>query len=216
MEAAFEQDRCQERIDRFRFTVLFAIPLYDAFLLTDYLCKGQSFGICLAVRLGIVTPLALVCVALVNHVGQRSRDVLFAVTPLPSMACVLFLCSGRADMIALGQLSLVLFLLYSIYAMCMNFRYACCFVFATVLGDSAFLINYKALDFAQTTTFISLLCTTALLSLYVCYSMERQVRISYRLRRQLRSQNTELTRISTASFAHSGKNAGMMDNRSRP
>jgi diguanylate cyclase (GGDEF)-like protein len=197
VEEAFEQEHRQERIDHFRFSILYAIPLYDAFLLTDYLCLRQSFGLCLAVRLCMVTPLALVCLVVVDRVGRRSREVLFAATPLPSIASILVLYNGRVDLIALGQIALILIMLYSIYAMWMDFRYACYAVLATALGDSAFLMSSRALDFAQTATFISLLWTAAILSLHTCYSMERQMRISYQLRLQLRTQNTELTRIST-------------------
>lgn len=197
VEDAFKQDHSQGRINHFGFSILYSVPFYNAFLLLDYLCLRQSFGLCLAVRLGIVTPLALVCLALVRHVGHRSREVLFAVTPLPSIVSILVLYNGRVDLIALGQIALILIMLYSIYAMLMDFRYACGVVLATALGDSAFLINSRALDFAQTATFISLLWTAALLSLQACYSMEHQVRISYQLSLQLRNQNTELTRIST-------------------
>lgn len=174
----------------------YTIPLYNAFLLLDYLCLRQSFGLCLVVRLCVVTPLALVCLAVVDRVGRRSREFLFAATPLPSIASMLVLYNGRIDLIALGQIALILMMLYSIYAMRMDFRYACYAILATALGDSAFLMNSRALDFAQTATFISLLWTAAVLSLQACYSMEHQIWISYQLRLQLRTQNTELTRIS--------------------
>jgi diguanylate cyclase (GGDEF)-like protein len=196
VEEAFKQERRQDSIDHFRFSILGAIPLYNAFLLLDYLCLRQSFGLCLAVRLGIVTPLALFCFAVIHRVGRRSREVLFAITPLPSIASILVLYNARVDLIAIGQIALILMMLYSIYAMWMDFRYACGAVLATALGDSVFLMNSRALDFAQTATFISLLWTAVVLSLQACYSMERQIRISYQFQMQLQTQNTELARIS--------------------
>ena len=196
-EDAFDQEYRQERINHFRSSTLYAIPLYDAFLLLDYICLRQSFGLCLVVRLGVITSLALVCRAVIHRVGRRTRETLFAATPLPGMAGILVLYNARLDLIALGQIALILIMLYSIYAMWPNFRYTCYAVLAMALGDSAFLMNNKALDSAQATAFISLLWTATILTLMAIYSMERQIRISYQLRLKIHANNAELARIST-------------------
>jgi diguanylate cyclase (GGDEF)-like protein len=196
LDEAFGLEYRQERIDHFRLSMLYAFPLYNAFLLSDYLCLRQSFGLCVLVRLGIVTPLALLCFAVIHRVSRRAREILFAVTPLPGMAGMLVLYRGRVDLIAIGQIALIVILLYSTYSMWPDFRYACGVVLAVALGDSVFLLNSSALNSAQTVTFISLLWTAAFLSLQANYSMESQTRISRQLRRQLSAQNTELLRIS--------------------
>ena len=196
VEEAYQQESRQERIDHFRSSMLIAIPLYAAFLLVDYLCLPQSLGLCLAVRLGIVTSLSLVCFAAVSRVGHRCREALIAFTPLPGMTGILVLYNGRMDLIALGQVALIVIMLYSIYALWADFKYVCAMVLAVVIGDSVFLMNSSALDFAQTASFASLLWTAGLLSLHASYSMERQIRLSYQLRLQLSAQNTELVRIS--------------------
>jgi diguanylate cyclase (GGDEF)-like protein len=196
IDEAFGQEYRQERIDHFRISMLYAFPIYNAFLLPDYLCLRQSFGLCLVVRLGIVTPLAMVCFAIIHRVSRRAREVLYAVTPLPAMAGILVLYNGRLDLIALGQIALIIIMLYSTYSVWPDFRYACVMILAVALGDSVFLLNSSALNFAQTATLISLLWAAAVLSLQANYSMERQVRISHRLRLQLNAQNTELLRIS--------------------
>jgi len=196
VEEAFQQESRQERIDHFRGSMLFAIPIYNVFLLLDYFCLPHSFGLCLAVRLGIVTPLALVCFAAISRVGHRSREVLFAATPLPGMVSILVLYNARRDLIAIAQIALILIMLYSICALWADFKYVCAMVLAVVIGDSVFLMNSSALDFAQTASFASLLWTAGLLSLHTSYSMERQIRISYQLRLQLNAQNTELLSIS--------------------
>jgi diguanylate cyclase (GGDEF)-like protein len=214
-EEAFQQEHSQERIDHFRFSILYSIPLYDAFLLLDYLCLRQSFGLCLLVRLGIVTPLALVSLAVIPRVGRRFREVLFAVTPLPSIASILVLYNARLDLIDLGQIALILIMLYSIYAMWPDFRYACCVLLIAALGDSLFLLNIRTLDFAHSAPFIGLLWTAAFLSLQASYSMERQIRISYQLRTQLRTQNTELSRISTTDSLTGISNRRRLDSELR-
>ena len=119
-EDAFEMEFGQERIGHFRSSPLYAIPLYDAFLLLDYLCLRQSFGLCLVVRLGMVTPIALVCRAMIHRVGRQTREVLFAATPLPGMAGILVLYNARLDLIAFGQIALILIMLYSVYAIWPN------------------------------------------------------------------------------------------------
>jgi diguanylate cyclase (GGDEF)-like protein len=196
-EDAFEQESRQERIDHFRSSMLYAIPIYDAFLLLDYLCLPQSFGLCLLVRLGFVTPLALVCRAVIHRVGRRTREFLFAITPLPGIVGILVLYNAHLDIIAFGQIALIVIMLYSIYSMWPDFRYTCFAVFLIVLGDSAFLASHRELDSIQTTAFISLVWTAAILTLLAIYSTERQIRLNYLLRLQLHAQNTELTRIST-------------------
>lgn len=195
-DKAFGQEYRQERIDHFRISLLYAFPLYNAFLLPDYLCLPQSFGLCLVVRLGIVTPLAMICFVIIHLVSRRAREVLFAVTPLPGMASILVLYNGRMDLIAIGQIALIVIMLYSTYSVWPDFRYACGMILAVALGDSVFLLNSSALNFAQTVTLIGLLWTAAVLSLQTSYSMERQVRIGHLLRLQLNTQNTELVRIS--------------------
>jgi diguanylate cyclase (GGDEF)-like protein len=195
-EEAFQQERREERIDHIRFLMLYAIPLYDVFLFLDRLCIPDRFGFSLIVRLGIVTPLALLCIALVSRLGGWSLEALLAATPLPGMIGILFIYNGSANLISIGQISLILIMLYSIYAILPDFRYACCTLFAVALGDSVFLANSRALDSVQTVTLICLIWTAAILSLMACYSMERQIRISYEFQMQLRSQNTELARIS--------------------
>jgi diguanylate cyclase (GGDEF)-like protein len=214
-EDAFEQEYRQERIDHFRSSTLYAIPIYDAFLLLDYLCLRQSFDLCLAVRLGMVTPIALVCRAVIHRVGHRTREVLFAVTPLPGMAGILILYNARLDLIALGQIALILIMLYSIYAMWPNFRYTCYAVLAMTLGDCAFLMNNRALDSAQAMAFISLLWTAATLTVLAIHSMELQIRISYQLRLQLNANNKELVRISNIDSLTGIPNRRYLDNELR-
>jgi diguanylate cyclase (GGDEF)-like protein len=115
---------------------------------------------------------------------------------LPCVASILVLYNGRVDLIALGQIALILITLCCVYAMWSSFRYSYYAVLAMALGDSVFLINSRGLDFAHTVSFISLLWTAVFLTLLACYSMERQIRISYQFQMQLRTQNTELARIS--------------------
>jgi diguanylate cyclase (GGDEF)-like protein len=196
VEEAFQQERREERIDHVRILMLYAIPFYDVFLFLDRLCIPDRFGLSLIVRLGIVTPLTLVCIALVTRLSGWSLEALLAATPLPGLIGILFIYNGTANLISIGQISLILIMLYSIYAIRPDFRYACCAFFAMALGDSVFLANSRALDSVQTVTLICLIWTAAVLSLQASYSMEGQIRISYQFQMQLRSQNTELARIS--------------------
>jgi diguanylate cyclase (GGDEF)-like protein len=215
VEEEFEQEHREERIGHFRISILYAFPLYNAFLLLDYICLRQSFGLSLVARLGIVTPLALLCFALIHRVGRRAREFLFAATPLPGMVSILVLYHGRMDLIAIGQIALILMMLYSMYAMWPDFWYACGFILVVVLGDTVFLMNSRALDYAQTLALISLIWTTAFLSLQASHSMERQMRISYQFRLQLSARNTELLRISNIDSLTGIPNRRYLDNELR-
>jgi len=214
-EEAFEQERSQDRIAHFRHSVVGAIFLFNSFLLLDYFCIPWRFGLCVAVRLGIATPLALLCYAAVSRVGRRIREMIFAFTPLPSMGCVLILYDRPLGYAAASQMALILMMMYSINAMRPGFAYTCFSTFALGVGDSVFLATNPALDKPLAITFASLIWTAALLALASSYWQESQERRSYLLRIQVQAQNTDLMRISTMDALTGIANRRYLDNRLR-
>lgn len=195
VEDAFEQSRQSWRVAHYRSSMILAIFLYNAFLLTDYACLRQSFRLCLTVRLGIVTPLALLFFFAAPRLGSGLRDALFALSPIPACVGVLYLWRGSTDWIAAGQAGLFIMMMYSSHAMRPGFRFAGFAIPLLALGDSVYLATSPALNLSRVFLLVSLVWTAAGLSLVVCFGMEQKERSHFLLCRQIEAQNAELVSV---------------------
>jgi diguanylate cyclase (GGDEF)-like protein len=195
LEDAFEQSRRSLRLAHYRSSMILAIFLFNAFLLTDYACLPRIFRLCLTVRLGIVTPLALLFLFVAPRLGPRLRDALFAISPLPACIGVLYLSRGSTEWVAAGQVGLIIMTMYASHAMRPGFRFACVTIPLLALGDSIYLATSPLLDLPRVGLFVSLVWTAAYLSLLVCFGMEQKERSNFLLRLRIEAQNAELVSV---------------------
>jgi diguanylate cyclase (GGDEF)-like protein len=202
IERLFEQTRRPERIDHLLFSGLVGLALYDSFLLVDYFCL-REFSVCLIVRLGIVTPLALLQLVLLPRVSPRVREAIFVGFTQLGAAGVLYLYRGTPELTAGGQAALILLLLYSNLMVGSTFAYACGSSALCLLGDAILLATNGALGVPLILLFGSLLLSAAALSLLASYHMERHERLGYLMQlrsdyqnAELASMNAELARLS--------------------
>jgi len=195
LEDAFEQSRRSLRLAHYRSSMILAIFLFNAFLLTDYACLPRIFRLCLTVRLGIVTPLALLFLFVAPRLGPRLRDALFAISPLPACIGVLYLSRGSTEWVAAGQVGLIIMTMYASHAMRPGFRFACVTIPLLALGDSIYLATSPLLDLPRVGLFVSLVWTAAYLSLLVCFGMEQKERSNFLLRLRIETQNAELVSV---------------------
>ena len=195
LEDAFEQSRRSLRLAHYRSSMILAIFLFNAFLLTDYACLPRIFRLCLTVRLGIVTPLALLFLFVAPRLGPRLRDALFAISPLPACIGVLYLSRGSTEWVAAGQVGLIITTMYASHAMRPGFRFACVTIPLLALGDSIYLATSPLLDLPRVGLFVSLVWTAAYLSLLVCFGMEQKERSNFLLRLRIETQNAELVSV---------------------
>jgi diguanylate cyclase (GGDEF)-like protein len=195
LEDAFEQSHRSLRLAHYRSSMVLAIFLFNAFLLTDYACLPRIFRLCLSVRLGIVTPLALLFFFAAPRLGPRLRDALFAISPIPACIGVLYLWRGSTEWVAAGQVGLIIMTMFASYAMRPGFRFACVTIPLLALGDSIYLATSPLLDLPKIGLYVSLVWTAVCLSLLVCFGMEQKERSNFLLRRRIEAQNAELVSV---------------------
>jgi diguanylate cyclase (GGDEF)-like protein len=195
MEEVFQRVRLAERIARFRESLLLGILLYNVFLFTDYQCLRPYFGLCLLVRLGLNTPLALLFMYLISRVGRGVREFLFAFSGIPATLGVIFLCNHAANMLGSAQAVVVLMMLYAINALRPDFRFACVTVPLLAVVHSIYLVSTPLLDKPIGPLYIGITWAAAGLSLLSCYRLELEERIGYLLSLRNQEQNAALARI---------------------
>lgn len=195
IEEAFEQSRRPWRLAHYRASMILGILLYNAFLLTDYACLHQIFRLCLTVRLGIMTPMAILFIFAAPRLGPRLRDALFAISSIPGSIGILYLWRGSAEWVAAGQAGLIIIMMFASHAMRPGFRFAAVSVPLLAVGDSVYLSTSPSLDFPRVILFVSLVWAAAGLSLVVCFGMELKERSNFLLRRQIESQNARLVAV---------------------
>ena len=195
LEEAFEQSRRSQRLAHYRSSMVLAIFLFNAFLLSDYACLPRIFRLCVTVRLGIVTPLALLFYFAAPRLGPWWRDALFAISPIPACIGVLYLSRGSTEWVAAGQVGLIIMTMYASHAMRPGFRFACVTIPLLALGDSIYLATSPDLDLPRIGLFVSLVWTAACLSLLVCVGMEQKERSNYLLQQRIEAQNAELISV---------------------
>lgn len=192
LERAFEESRRVWRIAHYRASVILGIVLYNALLVTDFLLFRQTFRQFLTVRLGIITPLALLFIFAAPRLGPRLRDALFAVTPIPACIGVLYLAKGTNEWIAAGQIAIVIIVMFASHAMRPAVRYSFVTIPLLALGDTIYLATSPLLDIPRVVMFASLVWVAAGLSLVVCVGMEYKERGNFLLRRRVEDQNARL------------------------
>jgi diguanylate cyclase (GGDEF)-like protein len=194
-EEAFEQSRRPWRLAHYRASMVLAIFLYNAFLLTDYACLRPTFLLCVTVRLGIITPLAVLFFFAAPRLGPRLRDTLFAISPIPACIGVLYLWRGSDEWVAAGQVGVIIMMMYASHAMRPGFKFAGFSVPLLALGDSVYLAASPSLDLPRVFLFISLVWTAAGLSLVVCFGREQKERHNFLLRQRIEAQNVQLLAV---------------------
>lgn len=194
IECHFERTCLPERMRHFLFSGLIGLTLYNSFLLVDYFCVPQ-FRRCLTVRLGIVTPLALLLLVLLPRVSSFFREAIFAGFTQLGAAGVLYLYRGTPELAAGGQAALILLLLYCNLIVGSRFFYACAATALCLLGDALFLVTEGSFGGPPMILFGSLLLSAAILSLLASYHLECNDRLSYLLRLRNEYQNAELASI---------------------
>jgi diguanylate cyclase (GGDEF)-like protein len=191
-EQKFDQMRRQNRIDHYRAAVMIAIVLNGLILPAEYFLLPERFAACLAMRLGGVVPLGLILLFAISRVGPKVREFLFAASPVPAWASVLYLYNDSVESIAIGQITFIMVMMFGVVAMRNSVAIICCTVVFSALCDSAFLIANPTLHSLSATMFAYAAWTAAGLSMLVNYRMDRQERVDFLLRMRNESQNVAL------------------------
>ncbi|MGI4828977.1 MAG: diguanylate cyclase [Janthinobacterium lividum] len=189
LERKFELTTRADRCRRLWWEGIVAIALFNLFLLVDYLFSPSNEQLALLLRLGVVTPLALVVnVSMLLQPPERLRESSIAFATSLAGLTELVIDSNRTPInSAYAQFGVLAVLLFANTVMRLRFPYACAVSATMAIGECAFLradhllpMSGKALGLCLT------LCTMAI-TMVGNHSHNREERLNFLLR--LRGDN---------------------------
>jgi diguanylate cyclase (GGDEF)-like protein len=199
LEEAFERETGTARTRYLVATGVVALLIYDLFLITDRMMIADVFGTALVVRLGIVTPIALlIFLAVWRRPSPFLRETLeTAVTVLASLSVTyLFVISNSANATYYHP-GLALVLMYGNVVVRLRFRFA---LVASVVTIAAYIVTQAvhgtlALDVGV--LYVTYLAATAIFTLIANYTIERDQRFEYLVSLRERCRRVALTAVNT-------------------
>jgi diguanylate cyclase (GGDEF)-like protein len=183
LEQRFEADTARRRSRRLALEGLFAIALFDLFLLADRLVSPVAFHHALLVRLAIITPLALaVNLWLWQNPSSTWREgTLASVTCLAGLAH-LYLGHGQTAVnSAYAQFGLLTIIVYANTSIRLRFPHALVTCATLIAGDLLFLHESTLLLPEQKLVGLGLGLITVAVTLIANYSANREERLNYLL-----------------------------------
>jgi diguanylate cyclase (GGDEF)-like protein len=195
LEAAFEQEVADTRCRQLAFGGLFGILLYDLFLITDWLISPDTFTTALWIRLGLVTPLALLLVAsLYLNPSVVVRELLVAAggVVLGAGSLLYLMLISKNGQHGDQHQAIILILLFVTMVQRVRFWWA----MAACLGCLA--IHAIGLAFMPTYSFEyrisanTVFVCAVVLTLFASYVLERETRMNYLLSLRGRFQRRDL------------------------
>jgi diguanylate cyclase (GGDEF)-like protein len=206
LEERFEQDTAQKRSLHLWREGLVAIILFDLFSLVDYSIGDGDIWKAILLRVGLVTPLAL----LVNISMRWKPRKIFREGSVSLVICLaglthLYLESGKdIASSAYAQAGIIIAILYANVVMRLRFSYALATSTVLVLGELIFLRRDYFLSREDETMGMMLVICVVIITLVANYGFGRDLRLVYLmlLRNEIQSEelafvNAELHRISS-------------------
>lgn len=195
LEAAFEREGSAERCRQLAIGGLFGIVLYNLFLISDRLTAPDTFQTAVWLRLGIVTPIALLVIAalyLNPPVGVREFLVAAGAVVLGAGSNFYLMLIGRGPHHDAQHQIIILILLFVTMVQRVRFWYA------VIACLGCFAIHAAALAIVPTYSFEYQISANAvfggavILSIFASYVLEREMRMSFLLSLRGRLQRRDL------------------------
>ena len=206
LEGRFETDTATRRCRRLWLEGLFAIGMYNLFLVADHLASPTPvhFRQALVLRLGLITPLAL----LVNLSMLRRPNPIIREASIAAVSCLaglthLYLEANQSPVAsALAQFGMLAVIVFTNTVMRLRFRYALAATATMLAGDITFLTTDRLLSHDQKLFGFCLILGIAGSAVIANYSSNREERLNYllylrgeMLAEDLRNSNRTLTHI---------------------
>ena len=195
LEVAFEQEVAAQRCRQLALGGLFGILLYDLFLIPDGLISPQTFLTALWVRLGVVTPIALLMIAalyLNPPVAIREFLVVVGGVVLGAGSILYLMLISESTPHDAQHQSIILIILFVTMVQRVRFWWAmaaCLASFAIHIVGLASLPGYPfELQVSANTVF----GCAVVLTLFASYVLERETRMNYLLSLRGRLQRRDL------------------------
>lgn len=205
LEQRFEHETSRSRSRYLLLGILIAIVIYNLFLLTDYLMLPDVFATAVVVRLGIVTPLALIVMGcLLRGLPSLARESLEAGIVLAAAVSLVYLLAQTEHALSTYyHPGLVLVILFGNVVVRLRFWFAVCTSLLIILLYALVRPGPETLATETVLVNVVMMATCAVFTLFANYILERDQRRGYLLnlrervrRAELSVSNAELTRLS--------------------
>jgi diguanylate cyclase (GGDEF)-like protein len=183
LEERFEADTRERRSTRLWLEGLVAICMFDLFLFMDRVAAPGHFGRALLLRLGVVTPAAVLAgifVAKQPRQGLREGAIAF-VCCLAGLVHLHLESSQSAVDFAFAQFGMLIVILFANTALRLRFPYALSATAAMLAGDLIYLNGDQLLLRQQKLLALCLIVSTAAITMVANYSSNREERLNYLL-----------------------------------
>src|SRR5271156_6312269 len=196
LEAFFEREGEAERRRHMAASSAIGVLVYDLFLYSDYIMVPDVFHVALLIRLAIVTPIVLLCVALVLRwlppVAREGVTALMITVVAASLAYIA--ASSRAPLAVHYHYGISLVLLFANVVIQLRFPFAAVSSILVVAIYTVGVALSPGMPPAVRETAMMLAASAALLSLFANWALERNQRKAFLLSLSERLLTLELER----------------------
>ncbi len=195
LEAAFEREVGAERSWQLAAGGLFGLVLYNLFLIPDWLAAPDTFHTALWLRLGIVTPVALLVIAalyLNPPVGVREFLVAAGAVILGAGSNLYLMLIGHSPHHDAQHQVIILILLFITMVQRVRFWYAVAACFACFTVHAIGLAMLPAYPFEFQVSANAVFGCAVILSIFASYVLEREMRMNFLLSLRGRLQRRDL------------------------
>ena len=200
IESRYEDETSTARCRHLVICGLVALALYNVFLISDWRLIRDIFDQALIVRLAIVTPIALMIVAILLRGPSASvREATQTSISIIVTASVLYLSlTSQSSLAIYHHFGIVLVILFANVVQQLHFPYAVAASVGTVALYVGAVLNLDNFPGEARLTAVMIMIGAAVFTLIANYTLERQLRLAYLLglRDRLRQEELEaLARI---------------------
>lgn len=195
LETAFEHEVAAQRCRQLALGGLFGILLYDLFLVPDWLVAPQTFLTALWVRLGVVTPLALlmICSLYLNPpVAIREFLVAAGSVVLGAGSILYLMVIGNSSTHSAQHQSIILIILFITMIQRVRFWWAMAACLACFAIHTIGLAILPIYTFEFQISANAVFGCAVVLTLFASYVLERETRMNYLLSLRGRLQRRDL------------------------
>lgn len=190
LEAQYMADEFERRVRYAIRTAFFALIVYDIFLMVDWFLMPDVFGLAVALRLGIYTPVSLALIALchrhahqlVKMFGVGAADWLTMITTwFAALSVAVILLKSQGPYAHLYHAGFVVVLVYGNLLQRMRFRVALVFSLGVMALHGAVMLAVGNYPPALRIPMVMMVAFSAGCTLAFNYELERQNRRRYLL-----------------------------------
>src|SRR5277367_3560936 len=195
LESGFEQSTFVQRAERLWIEGLFAIGLFNIYVISDYFIRGGVSWFPLQVRLCLVTPIAL----LINISMRWSPNKVYRETSIALASCLIGIThlylerNTSATSSAYAQVGLIVVVIFVNVVMRLQFIYALSASAILLASDLVFIRQDHFLNPSEKLLGITLAICAISMTVVANYSVGREERLGYLMRLRSEIQSRELS-----------------------